>query len=341
MEHPPTPFPVTGSLLSARALLATLLPAYDLGIPTACTLWASGVNDVYRVLTRGAEYFLKVYRAGWRSRAEVLFELDAVAHLARRGVAVAPPLPTRAGVVAHDLQAPEGTRQAVLFARVPGQPCTWPFYRDAAESRLLGGALAAVHNATTDFASAHPRPDLDLERLLERPLATLRPFLAARPDDWAYLLALGDRLRAYLAHPAARALDWGLCHGDFHPGNAFIVDARTVALFDFDACGFGWRAGDLARMHPPTVAHDASIWAAFLDGYAARRPLHGHELAAIPVFVALGVYREMGLKLGGVACNWWDSQWVHYGYLDAQIASLKAWDAAHLAGLARHRDRGA
>ena len=64
MEHPPTPFPVTGSLLSARALLTTLLPAYDIGTPTDCTLWASGVNDVYRVLTAGGEYFLKVYRAG-------------------------------------------------------------------------------------------------------------------------------------------------------------------------------------------------------------------------------------------------------------------------------------
>ena len=332
IERPPALFPVSGSLLSARALLTTVLPAYDIGTPTACTLWSSGVNDVYRVPTAGGEYFLKVYRAGWRSRAEVLFELDVVAHLARRGVAVARPLATRAGVVVHELLAPEGTRQAVLYGRAPGRPFTWPFYRDAAESGLLGGALAAIHNASDDFVSAHPRPQLDLDLLLEQPLAVIRPFLADRPEDWAYLLALAARLRAYLTHPDARALDWGLCHGDFHSGNAFIADGHSVAVFDFDACGLGWRAGDLARVHRPMTEQDETIWAAFLEGYTDRRPLHRRELAAILAFVPLGVYREMGLKLGGVARNWWDSEWVHHGYVGGEIASLRAWDAAHLAG---------
>ena len=83
------------------------------------------------------------------------------------------------------------------------------------------------------------------------------------------------------------------------------------------------------------VTQDEAVWATFLEGYTDRGPLRGQELAAVPAFVALGVYGEMGLKLGGVARNWWDSQWVHYGYINAQIASLRAWDAAHLAGLAR------
>ena len=284
------------------------------------------------MLTAGGEYFLKVYRAGWRSRAEVLFELDVMAHLARRGVAVARPLATRAGVVVHELLAPEGARQAVLYSRVPGRPFSWPFYRDAAESSLLGGALAAIHNATDDFVSAHRQPHLNLDLLLEQPLGMIRPFLADRPEDWAYLLALAARLRTYLAHPDAHALDWSLCHGDFHSGNAFIADGCSVAVFDFDACGLGWRAGDLARVRRPMAEHDEAIWAAFLGGYTDRRPLHRPELAAIPVFVALGVYQAMGLKLGGVARNWWDSYWVDHGYVDAEIVFLKTWDAAHLAG---------
>ena len=67
--------------------------------------------------------------------------------------------------------------------------------------------------------------------------------IAHRPEDVAYVMALGDRLRDRLQ--AMVDLEIGFCHGDFHGWNACEKDG-SFTFYDFDCCGWGYRAYDLA-----------------------------------------------------------------------------------------------
>ena len=50
-----------------------------------------GVTDQYAVEAVARRYVLRLYPTHWRTRADVLFELDFIRHAAARGVPVAAP----------------------------------------------------------------------------------------------------------------------------------------------------------------------------------------------------------------------------------------------------------
>ena len=90
-------FPVTFSLPSPDAVRGGVAHAYARDQLAHCRLLRSYTNDVYIVDTASDTYILKVYGAGWRSAAEIAYELDVLAHLTAKGVAVAPAVQGRYG----------------------------------------------------------------------------------------------------------------------------------------------------------------------------------------------------------------------------------------------------
>jgi Ser/Thr protein kinase RdoA (MazF antagonist) len=332
---------VTYSTASPQTLVDQVLSAYPaatIGVTRSCRLLmgVSALNDTYLVVTDAARWILKVYRADWRSYGEVQYELDLLAHLNQRGVAVALPVARRDGHRITTLRMPEGPRQAVLYAFAPGRPFRWPFFHDEGECRVAGRALAALHDAADDFVSPWLRPVMNLEALLDRPLAELEPYLLDRPHDWEYLVKLSERLRQRLTTLVAAGLDWGVCHGDYQPGNASIAEDAGVTIYDFDAGGPGWRMLDLTAYHKQCAEGDQGrkIWQAFLDGYTGvRRGGQGvspADLAAVPVLVAAGEIYALGFKARGITKTWWDSWWLPYSELDVRIPFLRRWEAEFL-----------
>jgi Ser/Thr protein kinase RdoA (MazF antagonist) len=294
--------PAVRSVLSPQALLAEALPAYELGEPLSCELLHCGLNDSYRVRTPRGPYLLRVYRAGWRMLSDIAYELEALVHLARRGVGVALPVARYDGSFVQTLQAAEGARSAVLFAFAPGAPLALTGPDATAHASRFGGAAAALHAATDDFRSLQPRFVLDEEQLLEQPLAALLPFLAQRAAERDRLLHIAATLRERLSAVAREPLDTGFCHGDLHDGNARITEELALTLFDFDCCGRGWRAYDLAVFRWSLAglglapATRGALWEAFLAGYQARRPLGRSDLAAVPLFLVLRQIWYLGLE---------------------------------------------
>jgi len=62
-------------------------------------------------------------------------------------------------------------------------------------------------------------------------------------------------------------LNFGFCHGDLHGGNA-AFDGDTITMFDFDCCGVGWRAYDIAVYRwLLDMRSTTSNWKPFLDAY--------------------------------------------------------------------------
>lgn len=317
--------PVASSVLAPGALLAWANARLAGGPFDDCRLWRSGMNDTYLLHAGEQRSVLRVYRAGWRTDADIGYELDLLRWLAGAGVAAAQPIPARDGQAVHRFAAPEGLRPTVHFAFAPG---TIPPL-DAGSARRLGAALADLHLAGAGFRSSHDRFRLNLETLLWRPLATATESLVRRPADCAFLTGLAAGLSQRIDALAA-PLETGPLHGDVYHGNVHITPEGALTWFDFDLCGEGWRAYDLAvfRMNV-RVGNLPAVWPDFLHAYEERRALSAAERAAVPLLVAVRDIWHLGHFLGSAAAGreWW---WLDDAYLDRRLQAMRAWAASEL-----------
>jgi Ser/Thr protein kinase RdoA (MazF antagonist) len=324
-------FPVTDSNLRPEALIEQVLPAYRLGAIDRCRLHARGINDTYRVETAGGEtFYLRVYRHGWRGREEIDTELALLRHLGERGAPVSVPLARTDGATLNVLDCAEGQRFAAVFTAASGEDIDYKSYAEDG-ARAYAVAAAAVHAAAESFPGARSRPVLDLAELLERPLRRVLAAIDHRAEDVAFLVTLGATLRGRIER--AGGLTHGFCHGDLHGGNAGTRDG-VVTLYDFDCCGWGFRAYDLA-VFPWAFALTESapdrietLGRAFLGEYLRHRPLGEADIAAIPAFVAIRQIWFVGLHVSlGDRFGW---GWMNDRYLDRQLEVLRDWETNFL-----------
>jgi Ser/Thr protein kinase RdoA (MazF antagonist) len=79
---------------------------------------------------------------------------------------------------------------------------------------------------------------------------------------------------------------WGICWGDPHSGNAHFTSDNQVTLFDFDQCGYGWRAFDIAKFFQVALSDgvDKIIREAFLKGYQSVQEVTEDELNILQAF---------------------------------------------------------
>ena len=282
---------VSYSTLLPSAVVAHILREYKVGELTSAEFLARGLNDTFRVRASNKSYAFRVYRAGWRSQSEIHYELDVLLHLDRNGVSVSAPVAGKDRRLLYPIEQPEGLRYAALFTYAEGEQ---PGMHTEAQARLFGAAAANLHAASDGFLSSHARFGLDLAHLIDEPLIAVLPFLSHRPDDQQHLKEIATKIRHRIE--AIRAeLDFGFCHGDLHGGNvAFNGDELT--MFDFDCCGVGWRAYDIAvyrwLLEMRTLT---SNWKPFLDAYQERRRLREIDLSAVPLFVAARYIWILGL----------------------------------------------
>ncbi len=323
-------FPTTHSTLSVKALLSEVLQGYDLPTITALKFLNIGLNDTYVARAEDDQkYILRIYRTPWRTLPEVSYEIDALNHLHRRGVAIARPILRKDGKFTCALSAIEGTRYAVLFTYAPGRPIAYE-EEDKGKMFHYGKLVATIHSSTQDFSSVHNRFSIDLEHLLDAPLRSIAPMLAHRKGDWHYLQQIADTIRHRFAALPSNDLEEGFCHGDFHPGNVHFVNDETAMVFDFDGCGWGWRAYDVAvfRWSARLREKETLCWEPFLRGYQAVRAIADVDLRAIPLFIGIRHFFLLGVHTGNGQD--WGFGWMNEKYFDEAIAFFKAWEAEHL-----------
>lgn len=320
-------FPAINSLLPTDALVQRVLANYPIGEIARCRFYTRGLNDTYKVeTTDGKTYFLRIYRAGWRSRDEIETEIGVLQHLARCRVRVSVPAVRTDDDVLTLLHCAEGERWAALFIAAPGKEVDYKSYTEE-QAGLYGEAAAAIHGAADSF-DGHPlRPALDLVALLERPLALVQSAISHRADDRSYVERLGHRLRSAIANTPG--LEIGFCHGDFHGQNACYA-GDIFTFFDFDCCGWGYRAYDVSVFpwafavggHAPERIE--SMGRAFLKGYMRLRPLNNVDVTAIPAFVAIREIWLMGLHIG--LADRFGCGWLNDRYFDHHLKALRDWE---------------
>lgn len=267
--HPNTAF-------QPEALVAAVTDRYHLLAPVECTLIRNGFNDHYHVTTRDGEYVLRLYlnrKYYISSEDDFRFELELLRFTKEHGAPVVAALPDRDGSLLSVLQDGDLRRCCALFPFIHGER---PRKLELEHTDRLGIALGLFHREADRFVSSLPRYQFDLEYLLYQPLAqiewTLRehdlPFTTADP------IALDTLLRPILDLPRSAPI-FGIIHGDPHGGNVFVTPGGDMQLFDFDHCGYGWRAYDVATA---VGGREKEMVAAFVVGYRTVQPLSEAEL---------------------------------------------------------------
>jgi Ser/Thr protein kinase RdoA (MazF antagonist) len=262
-----------------------LFTQYPFEGPVEVTFYMLSVSDTYLLTTPASKFFLKVYRAGWRSQEALAQEIAAIEHAHARGVKVAVPIARRDGSWITYIRAPEGIRPAILFPWIKGRA---PEYTDPRHAAAFGTAIAQLHLACEDFNRYDARPRFDLDFLFRRPIERIRSRLQELPAVAARLERLAVRLESRLSQVEGRLTDWGFCHGDIWADNARI-DGDDLVLFDFDFFGPGWRVSDLAayRWHARLKGSESIAWEAFSTAYLRVRPSAEQSLQYSDIFVML------------------------------------------------------
>jgi len=282
------------SLVAPDALAPLVEHAYDIGRggPVICRLLSSNDNDHYLVTAGEAIYALRVYPHAkhWlENESDYRFEMDWLDFLHERGLPVAHPIRRTDGDFLGALEAPEGRRYWALFGFAPGANAL-----DAEQSVGFGESVARIHVASNDFHSPHHRAHFDLDRIADKPVRQIRAWFANLPgnprqEDVAFVAALSDELKeqilaAGFTDRSEQSDEWGVIGGDFHGGNHHFSEDGRLTHFDFDLCGYGWRAYDLAIFSWAVKSRDDALWRGFLQGYESVRALSARERRYIPVF---------------------------------------------------------
>lgn len=325
------PFPVRSSVADEEALADWVKNSYAVPSPVTCRYERRSMSDAYRVEAGSDAYYLKVYSPGRHDPEAVDAEIRLLLDLRERGVRVVEPVRKANGDYTTALPMPEGSRQAALFRAVVGSEVRED---DPQHTAAFGELLAEIHRVGDELGDRYARWNLDERRLIHESVDLLAPYLAHRPDDVAFLRAIGvelaDELCAVL--PKTRPL-YGICHGDAHAGNARIADDDRPVLFDFDSAGYGWRALDIGTY---VVSYDwmdlsaemkrekQRILAAFLQGYARARTLTDAELVAVELAEPIRHLELLGLGVryspqrDGIG-------WLDDDFIDAHIGYLRRW----------------
>jgi Ser/Thr protein kinase RdoA (MazF antagonist) len=262
-----------------------ILRHYDLDESTECTFFCRGVSDTYLVSASGRRFAFRVYRSNWRTREAIHYEMNALQLAGAQDVGVALPVPRRDGGLITDVRAPEGPRNAVLFHWAEGRA---PKYTNPEHAFRYGQLLGRLHAVADALSPSDCRPELNMDYLFGSPMERLRPRVKNMPAVAVALDALAERIAGRLNEVEHRLPDWGFCHGDIWTNNARI-DGERLVLLDFDFCGFGWRAFDLAsyRWHARFTGVENAAWKPFLDGYLQARPAGAQSLPYMGLFMIL------------------------------------------------------
>ena len=279
------------------------------------------MRDVYVVTSDVGLRILMIYRHGARTRDEIDAEWQFVDFLDRSGISVAPAVRRRNGEYTVSFHAPEGVRCGVLTIYAEGEHLR---RRPSAQAvRWYGSAIARIHVLSDSMPISLHRPANDVSTIVRESIAAFGAVVTDRPDDLAYLQTCGSILCRKAEELPQEPPSYGMIHGDAIRANALVSDEGQVTIIDFDLCGPGWRAYDVAS-YLYTVRHtpeEAEFESAFLDGYSTVRPLSSSDERKLPVFEAVRAIFSIGIPAMNV--SHWGSAHLR-AFLDGSLAGLRA-----------------
>jgi homoserine kinase type II len=249
------------------------------------------------------------------------FYLHLMKHLAQHGIPVPDPAADRNGDILHTLCG----KPAALVNKLEGKHELAPGADHCAQ---VGAMLARMHLAGRDYNRR--QPNLRGLAWWNETVPVVLPFLA--PEQATLLrgeLAFQNHVAASSAYAA---LPRGPIHADLFRDNVMFESGRLTGFFDFYFAGVDAWLFDLAvclndwAVDLPTGVHDPVRARAFVDAYAAVRPLSAAERQLLPAMLRAGALRFWISRL-------WDF------HLPREASLLKPHDPTHFERVLRERAR--
>lgn len=293
-------FPVVYSTLAPHALTHLIFQHYEIEVPKGCRFWHRGLSDVYLVETISQPYILRVSHHHWRTKSAIDFELDLLTFLAVHQLPVAAPLRTKRGFLSIEVNAPEGKRYAALFPVASGTVAIGDLNKT--QGFLLGEVVAQLHRVSQSFSPLAHRQPLTLSYLLDDSLHAIAPFMNHHSQEWDYLMETSSLIKEQVKNLPKEAPYWTVCWGDPHSGNVHFTEENQLTLFDFDQCGYGWRAFDIGKFLQVSLQTglNRTVREAFLAGYQAVTPLTHQELASLQSLTQMAYIWSWAIHLNSV-----------------------------------------
>lgn len=318
------------SIVRPDALLKVIQHHYPGIGANDCQLLALGCNDNFRIMGKRQDYAFRLYRYGWWPKAHVDEELRYLEALHRRKVNVCKPVRSGEKQRYITVKAAEGTRYGALFAFLPGRPLGHNFGKRNNNMHRLGEMVAQVHTIADELRQPIQRWTMDFDAIVTQFLNAAPSVLGHREKDLYYLHKIGAQLEGVIHEQTEGALGFGLCHGDLHIHNVMLQPDGDLAIFDFDWCGYSWRAYDLATIwwSLPRNGKSSAPWRAFLRGYNRLRNLSRQEQNLMPWFVILREFELLNFHLS--MRKHVGNAWLNDNYYDFHIDFFKNWVKQYL-----------
>jgi Ser/Thr protein kinase RdoA (MazF antagonist) len=207
----------------------------------------------------GQRFLLRQHRAASRSLAMLESEMLLLNYLHQSGLEVQCPVPLPAGNFIFSNAAGRFS----LLSWIDGEVLETI---NQTQAKAVGVTMARFHNVARDFkpSAEFERPQYDAPHL-EDILNELRAIDWLQPDMVLFEQSMA-RAKTAFEEPN---IPWGLIHADLHLGN-MVWQGLTVAMIDFDRCGFGPVSFDIATTFGYLEDEQRS---AFLQGYETLLPL--------------------------------------------------------------------
>ncbi|MGB0748043.1 MAG: homoserine kinase [Magnetospiraceae bacterium] len=255
--------------------LAALLAGYDIGAPVSFKGIAEGIeNSNYFLQTTTGRYILTLFEKRV-DPAGLPFFMGLMDHLSARGIPCPVPLKGNGAWVNE----------------VAGRPCAIVTFLEGLSPRrprrdhctALGGALAALHLASANFAAQRPN-DFSLE--------TWRALFAATEAEtqktWPALTETVAAELDFLESAWPEDLPAGVIHGDLFPDNVMFTGLAVSGIIDFYFACTDLYAYEIAIClnawcFEPDGDFNVTKARGLLTAYRAVRPFTEAEMAALPL----------------------------------------------------------
>ena len=315
--------PVISSVVSPDFLATLVQEHYPFSPNVQCSILRTGINHAYFICEGDQKRVLRLYSHQWRSREDIVAELELLLQMHEAGISVSYPIADSQGEFIHEVEAPEGMRYMVLFSYAPGRKLRKLTPKHCHTMGLLMGKMHKLMEGRSIN-----RISYDFDTLMELPYQHALRFFDKKNDEMIFARKAIELSKQQLG-PLAGQLRQGVVHLDLWYDNLNVTSSGHVTLFDFDFCGNGWLALDLAYtvMQLYHTEPDKEIFekkrTAFYKGYesietipALEKELLSHLGIAVWVFY-LGVQSRR--------FNDWSNIFLGDHYLQHYIGLLKGW----------------
>lgn len=243
-----------------------------------------GVNDIYFVEVGTEKFVLRLSRADKNltlNDSSFLFELMWLEFLKNHQIPVSFPIRRVDQQLFGIIEASEGLRYATLFSYAEGTTDI-----NEEQAFILGRSLAQLHLVSEDFITDLEREHLDVNQLIDQPLAHIKMILNKSWDkELNFLDKLTDKLRQQISDLDKTNETYGIIAGDVHGYNQHFTTGNQLTMFDFEFCAYGYRVYDIATFRWSRGSDNTELWNAFLKGYQSVRKLNDIEMKSIEVFI--------------------------------------------------------